>query len=564
MNAYSRIKSREYVRQSKKQRRTIMKKIKAITSLILAILMTLGFGTTALAASSPETMGTITITNAKDGETYTIYKIFDLTYDGEEGNINSYSYTVSENWINFLKNETYADYFTLTEIDGSYYLDPSSKIFTQDDNGEFMSAFAKSALEYAKANNIQPEASATAANGRAVFSNLNLGYYLADTTLGSLCMLRSTAPTAEVDEKNGVPTPVKYVDLIRDETVENSSTHEYEIYIENIRGVSHMSLEDIMDPELTLKESENKADTFTVAIVNDEGKTLKTLTYGVDFTYAIVKTTDDQTLNGHKYVSGSTDIHIYFYSGDYPDGETYSEFDFSPYSNTDKVLITYNCEVDTEDDPYEGDYDELLNSVQLSYAAAAMSDWIDAEVELFGFEIKKTDSDGNALSDAEFELENEQGQTAYFITEDIAENNTAKKIYLFEGWGHSGANGASTSLIAGEDGMIYIEGLDAGTYTVKETKAPNGYNKLSYDFTVTISDGSNEGENKGDVFLTTDQTGNAAPAAAGNMITVINTKGSMLPGTGGIGSTVFYVGGAVLLLGAVILLIDCIKRTKKA
>lgn len=101
-------------------------------------------------------------------------------------------------------------------------------------------------------------------------------------------------------------------------------------------------------------------------------------------------------------------------------------------------------------------------------------------------------------------------------------------------------------MVSGADGKFNIIGLDAGTYTLRETEAPSGFNKCA-DITIVISAKHNENVTAGaDLELTHSQ----------NMAnTIEDKKGSTLPETGGIGTTIFYVVGVVLMLGAGVLLI---------
>ena len=96
---------------------------------------------------------------------------------------------------------------------------------------------------------------------------------------------------------------------------------------------------------------------------------------------------------------------------------------------------------------------------------------------------------------------------------------------------------ANTVLTTGENGKIEIDGLDADTYYLREVEAPAGYNKLAEDKKVTITGATDE---------TTYTT----------VVTKINNQsGTELPSTGGIGTTIFYIVGGVLVVGAVVLLV---------
>ncbi|MCI6841280.1 MAG: LPXTG cell wall anchor domain-containing protein, partial [Clostridiales bacterium] len=99
---------------------------------------------------------------------------------------------------------------------------------------------------------------------------------------------------------------------------------------------------------------------------------------------------------------------------------------------------------------------------------------------------------------------------------------------------------ANTVLTTGADGKIAIAGLDSDTYYLREVEAPAGYNKLAEDKEVKIA--PTAGENN---------TLSLAPLT----VKVNNQSGAELPSTGGIGTTIFYIVGAVLVLGASVLLV---------
>ncbi len=125
---------------------------------------------------------------------------------------------------------------------------------------------------------------------------------------------------------------------------------------------------------------------------------------------------------------------------------------------------------------------------------------------------------------------------------------------------------AGTTLTSGADGKFVIAGLDAGSYYLRETKAPAGYNLLKNDISVTITATLDKRENNPaltelKLSVKDDKTGAEATESNGSVDTgivatnVMNKSGTELPITGGIGTTIFYVLGSILVIGAVVLLI---------
>ena len=92
-------------------------------------------------------------------------------------------------------------------------------------------------------------------------------------------------------------------------------------------------------------------------------------------------------------------------------------------------------------------------------------------------------------------------------------------------------------------GKVRVEGFDNGTYYLEEVKAPEGYNKITVRQKFIIQDGNLDAIFNGGIYST------------GSGVHVVNKTGSLLPETGGIGTTLFYVLGGLLVAGAVVLLI---------
>ena len=107
---------------------------------------------------------------------------------------------------------------------------------------------------------------------------------------------------------------------------------------------------------------------------------------------------------------------------------------------------------------------------------------------------------------------------------------------LLTGW-TTGATYAGVTMTSNDKTELVLNGLDAGTYYLEETKAPDGYNKLTDPVTVTITEDGKVNE------------------TANGTVYVSNNAGATLPSTGGMGTTLFYVIGGGLMVAAVVLLV---------
>lgn len=186
------------------------------------------------------------------------------------------------------------------------------------------------------------------------------------------------------------------------------------------------------------------------------------------------------------------------------------------------------------------------------------------KVIVFTYELDVTKIDGKEttkkLAGAEFKLQNADGKWA------VVDANGK-----LTGWADAEKDGSV--LTSDENGLFSVIGLDDGTYKLKETKAPVGYNLLNDLVTLTIKATTVNSQNwttgvGADALTAIDVTVNGK-TTNGNVtegsvaIDVANNQGPVLPSTGGIGTTIFYVVGSILVLGAAILLIAK-RRTNKA
>lgn len=210
--------------------------------------------------------------------------------------------------------------------------------------------------------------------------------------------------------------------------------------------------------------------------------------------------------------------------------------------NNDKIVISYaatlneNAKVGIEGNP---------NSSKLSYGDSSTTDKnvtpsSETKTYTWDMEVLKyaNGDESKVLKDAQFVLLNS--------SKDKVATVVNGKFASWEDVPEAAEDGTiswptNTVLTTGEDGKIVIKGLDADTYYLREVKAPDGYNKLAADVEVRIS-GATKGED-GQLTYTT------------VVAKVNNQSGTELPSTGGIGTTIFYVIGAALVIGAIVILV---------
>lgn len=200
------------------------------------------------------------------------------------------------------------------------------------------------------------------------------------------------------------------------------------------------------------------------------------------------------------------------------------------------------------------------------------------KVYIFTFDIdgSKVDDTNASLAGAVFALyeghdaKDDAKPLDFMVVEEELEDGTTLTRYILYTGKVADANPNAetvTSITTEKDGKFVFEGLKAGDYTLKEIKAPEGYNKCwDKNITITASPEVVDGNPVSKVHISytsieTNGVDNAgmdedkSDATDGTGITIMNKKGSMLPSTGGIGTTIFYAVGGVLVVGAGVLLI---------
>lgn len=478
--------------------------MKKFFAVLMALVLVLSMGTVALAAGETTPTGSITINNAVEGESYTIYKMF--KYEPLAGDTTKGRYIAEDaKWTAFVNGDANA-YLAFDEDAGTI-----KWVGALDDEGnpdaEAVSALAKAAVAYAKANDIA--GTTKEANSTTVtFDNLALGYYAVDTSLGTICALTTTKTAATVEEKNGQPTVIKKI--LEDGTpvdannVAIGDTVNYQATITAGKGTVNYVLHDTMSKGLTFDGTvvvKNTTDGYTLVAGTDY--TFKTpgncgCTFEIDLTdaYETEKLSEGETIVVTYSATLNSDAEI---------GNT---------GNPNEIVLKY------------GDAQETTKDTVITYTTKLVID--------------KVDEAGAALAGAGFTLFKKNAEGTYEVVKVIAADATTTQFV----W----------------------TGLSEGDYKLSETTTPAGYNTIKdIEFTITCTeptevtsadDEAAWGSSKPtEIILQDDGTFKG---------TIVNKTGSLLPETGGIGTTIFYVVGLALMLGAAILLITKKRMTAKA
>ena len=471
------------------------KTFKKLMAALLAVALLCAMAVPAFAADAP---GSITINNAVSGKTYNVYRILDIAThnDGYTGIV----YKTNDKWSEFINStDVKSHYFTAVGSDGVVTVKDR---LTADD----AKALAVSAKAWLGAHtDITADATAITATSSTVnFTNLELGYYLVvssgwDDDIEVVCSLDTTKPNIEINEKNGKPTIEKKI-------VENSTLAE-----SNTAGIG-----DYVQFKITVNVIDGQPSNYVIHDKMSDGLTF-------------VNTTEHPV--EVKVGTSILDTTQYSFNGTITDGCAFElKINDDILKSNNVVTVTYYGQINSHAVIYTDNTTVNTNDAKLTYGTSGKSSWEQTTTKVFGFKVFKhagTDKE-NLLPGAEFRLYKTVGEETYYAKFDA--------IGLLTGWATE-ATASGVTMTSNNTGALVLNGLDAGTYYLEETKAPDGYNKLITPVTVTIS-----------------KEGVVSPAENG-IVYVSNNAGATLPSTGGMGTTLFYVIGGGLMVAAVVLLV---------
>lgn len=475
-----------------------MRNFRKIASLLLVLVMALALTTAALADEpATTTTGTITVDNPIAGQTYTAYKIFDVVYNADKS---AYSYTIQSDSAWFGTVNTYAaaenNGITLTAaVDGKTY------VVTVDKTKYSAPAFADT-LKAAVSG--KTGTALAAADGKATATGLDLGYYFVTSSNGAVCNLTTTNPTVVIHDKN----EITFDKTDDQESVDVGTVVNYVITskVPDYTGYTSYTyqLTDKMSEGLTFNNDVKVYIDGTEIVTN---YTLKTGDEAGDYDFTL-------SIDVMKYEIGKK-----------------IEVKYSATVNEKAVAKIENnhAELTYSNNPADSESTGNLTDEETVYSAKIV---IDKYVK---------DSKTTKLAGAEFvlykEVKAEGSETAtkhYYKW-----NDTDKKVE----WVTDKTQ--ATVKTTDEKGAASFDGIADGTYYLEEIKAPEGYNMLANPVKVEI----NEPEK---------QDGKYADDAKDKLTVtakVANQTGTQLPSTGGMGTKILYAIGALLVIGAGVLLV---------
>lgn len=496
------------------------KAMKKLMAALLAVAMVCAMAIPAFAADGAGAAGTgtITVDNAVNEKTYSFYRIMDIATHTDDSPYTGVVYKVNPEWSAFVKDPQWKTNFTVNADDTVTVADDTV------DNSIFAENFAAKAQEVLSSHTA--DYTVKASDGKAVVT-AKLGYYLVvsdgwDASKPVICSLGTTTPNVTIKEKNGKPT-------IEKEVKENST--------DKFGEENDASIGDIVEFKATVRVIDGAPVNYVVHDVMSTG-----LRFVNDSEHAVVVKVNKTVLPADKYTVSTTRDDCTF-------DIVFKNIDekTSVLNSNDLVTITYYAEV-TADAVIAGTGNE--NEIQLEYGDKQRTERDFTKTYVWSFDVYKYTSvesatsagtfTDTALPGAIFKVLNSDGsKTAYFTYD------SEKNAYKFAGW--SASEGAVDKVTTPDDGKINFVGLDSGSYKLEEVEAPQGYNALTAPIEFTISNTSSNP--KGQVSYKINNK------EATGTIKVLNNAGATLPGTGGIGTTIFYVIGGGLMAAAAILLI---------
>ena len=519
--------------------KSLMKKVFAAAAAIATVF---GLAATTVATANAADNATLTVSTTDTkfaGKTVNAYKMFSATVSSDGGAV---SYTLTDGWKPFFMSSTLDG---LTGVTDANVNDKANEYVSKLTGKEKdLSAFAAKASNWAQTNNITADATATvsknaATDGKytATFTNLDYGYYVvavpgatvADTNSQYAALVRVHSTSVDAEIKGALPTV--------DKKVQVNGTG---------KDATDAKIGDTLTFTLTSTIPDMSA--YSTYTFNFKDTLSKGLTFGQVTSVKVGDTTltkdTDYTVTTAPADSGKTLLTV-----------AMKDFKTKQQANAGKkITVTYAATLNK--DAVVGGAGNV-NSATIQYSnnpstnGTGESEPSKVRVFTYGFTVdkytgKNYDDTATRLAGAEFTLAHKGGTAISFVK--VADSATQNAVYRVA---KADEAGATTTITTPANGKVDFRGLENGEYTLTETKAPAGYNKLASAIGVKVN-GSNDGTDttNATVNITYNNDNNDTTydqTASNGVIPVQNKSGAILPGTGGMGTIAFTVIGVLVI-----------------
>ena len=521
-----------------------MKKlVSRFMAVLMAMTMILSMSMTVFAAEAPK--GTLTVNNTVAGKTLDLYQIFTATKNGD-----NVAYTLNSAYEGFFQNKiTGASKLKGEALSEKAYAYVKEQV---GDDGSKGATFAKDILGWILSASGETKTAvesthrtADTADTKTVIDNLVYGYYVVyplgatdtstapgnETVKSVASLVNVTDTTVTINMKSNYPTVVKKVnDKVADDVnIGDTVTYTLTSKVPDMTGYTSyvFNFKDTLSTGLTFKG--------ITSVTVGSGENVQNVTAGTgDNTYTLTQDEQDITITMNNFLA----------------------------SNKGKVgqTITVTYTATLNENAVTG-FDANKNSATVEYSNKpgttnkGESEPSIVDVHTFNFTIFKyylNGADKTGLAKAEFELYKANGEVA-------GDKVNIKKVTDGVGYRVATPEEAATKgfkpdvIVSGTDGRVLVKGLDAGTYYLRETTAPEGYNKLQSDITVEIKPVYDTTTGKLTSY-SVDYTYNGTKTTGTEIkdtttspeVAVENKTGAQLPSTGSKGALMVTLAGIVL------------------
>lgn len=485
-----------------------MKKMLAlVTTLAMLLTMVAATGLTAFAADD----GSITIQNTVKDKTYNVYKVFDATYSGDKV---AYSYDGSNAaFLAALQGES-SPFNCVAATAGGYSITKKANVtddailtFIKGQEGNFGTAVATK----------------TGDGKTQTVTGLGYGYYYITTTTGANVTIDSALKDVTVIDKNEVIPPPDKAEQVANGTWTTEPTSGNESTTGNVGDTVNYKVTGSFNryEGETLVTKLTFSDTMSAGLTPNKDVVIK-------INGTAVSVTPTYSNNDRTWTAEITTATVA------EDGTITFNYDTpSTYEITYSAVINENAKIaDPENNTFTLKYNDNVD---------AGSDT--TEVVSYKITLTKVDSSNKVLAGAKFKLydaetEGNEIPVVLVTSENDPEGYGTKDSTVDNVYRHAKTGETGVEMVTGTTGKIVVQGLANGTYYFEETEAPDGFNKL------------------------TERTDATTITDANATISVLNQAGTELPSTGGIGTTIFYILGTLLVVGCGIVLVSR-KRMEK-